>query len=136
MPATINRAMQALTIKKKPQFVTWVPAGFKVGINSPPMRTPSAWPMSDMSRSVSTLINNTVVCEKFKQICRNQRYIGGMSGYDVWTAVGGIEQSILESSVEGIIHQISQYEHCMSSKTEIDEIKTKLSEPPTPLGKF
>jgi hypothetical protein len=56
MPATINRAMQFFTEKRKPEFVEWVPSGFKVGINSPPMRTPMSWPMRDMSRSITCLI--------------------------------------------------------------------------------
>lgn len=136
MPATINRAMQALNEERSPEFVQWVPCGFKVGINSPPMRTPTSWPLKDMSRSITSVINNSVVSEKLKQICRNYRYIQEMSGYDVWTAVGGIEQSLLESSKGGIADQISQYEFCMATKTEIEEIKGKLAERPQPLGKF
>ena len=75
MPATINRAMQELTTVKKPLFAAWVPSGFKVGINSPPMRTPSNWPIKDMSRSLSCVMNNSVICEKLKQIVRNYRFI-------------------------------------------------------------
>jgi len=136
MPATINRSMQSLTQKRNPQFVSWVPAGFKVGINSPPMRTPAHWPVKDMSRSLSCIINNSVISEKLKQIVRNYRYIQEMSGYDIWTAVGGIEQSLLEASKQGIADQIGQYEYCMTSKTDIEEVKAKLAERPQPLGKF
>jgi hypothetical protein len=89
MPATINRAMQDLTKFKNPQFAPWVPSGFKVGINSPPMRTPAHWPTKDMSRSLTCVINNTVINEKLKQIVRNYRLIREMNGYDVWTNVGG-----------------------------------------------
>jgi tubulin alpha len=138
MPATINRAMQDLTKIKNPQFAPWVPSGFKVGINSPPMRTPAHWPTKDMSRSLCCTINNTVICEKLKQVVRNYRFIQDMAGYEVWTIVGGIEQQLLDGAKNGICDQISQYEYCMSgiNNVDIDDIKKKLEERPQPLGNF
>jgi len=137
MPATINRAMQTFVSKRNPEFVQWVPSGFKVGINSPPMRTPMSWPMRDMSRSITCLINNTVVVEKLKQLIHNHRLQSSeLQGYDVWTATGGIEGSLVESCIQGIGDQISQYEMCMTTKTPISDIKSKLAERPQPLGKF
>jgi len=139
MPATINRAMQTLTREKSPQFVSWVPAGFKVGINSPPMRTPSYWPVKDMSRSLTTVINNSVIAEKLKQIVRNFRYIsdvGQSQGYDVWAGIGGIELDTVEKAKKGIVDQISQYEYCMSSRIDIEEVKLKLQTKFDNLGQF
>jgi hypothetical protein len=136
MPATINRAMKSLTEMRQPQFVKWVPTGFKVGINSPPLRTPIDWPVRDMARSVTCIINNTVICEKLKQIVRQFRCCNEMSGYDAWISAGGIESSVLQSSWTGMIDQLSQYEFCMSTTIQMDEIRSKLEERPQPMGKF
>ena len=89
MPATINRAMQEFTKIRHPQFAPWVPSGFKVGINTPPMRTPDYWETLDMPRSMTCVINNTVVCEKLKHVVRNYRFIQEMGGYTIWSTIGG-----------------------------------------------
>lgn len=136
MPATINRAMQTLTSEKKPMFAPWVPSGFKVGINSPPMRTPISWPLKDMSRSLTCVINNTVICEKFKQLIRNYRFIKEFNGYACWTVIGGIEESLLDGCKDGINSQISQYQYCMSTQLPIEEIQEQLKQKPQPMGNF
>jgi len=136
MPATINRAMQDLYYEKNPLFVQWVPSGFKVGINSPPMRTPMQWPIKDMSRSLTCVINNSVISEKLKQLIRNYRDIKNNNGYGVWSQIGGLEDSLMESTKDGICEQINQYSYCMSTKIDISEIKDQLAKQPQPLGKF
>jgi len=136
MPATINRAMQAFTDDKQPKFVQWVPCGFKVGINSPPMRTPGNWPIKDMSRSVCNVINNTVISEKIKQIVCYYKTNDRLSAYANWGYIGGLETSLVDSCCNGLMDQIKQYHYCMASQVSVNEIKEVLSERPQPLGKF
>lgn len=136
MPATVNRAMQDFTETAQPEFSYWVPSGFKVGINSPPIRTPESWTMKNMSRSLTNIINNTVICEKFKQIVRNYASIQNMEGYLHWNTIGGISREILDACKDGIVSQISQYEHCMSEEIAIDSLKEKLEERPDEIGDY
>jgi len=137
MPAKVNTAIQALKRIANPQFVRWVPTGFKVGItNSPAIGSPEDWPYKNMNRSLTCITNSTVVAEKLKHFVRNYRMFMDMSAYQVWTAQGGIEQSIVEMSKDGMLDLISQYEYSMGTNIDIGELQDKLLQQPTPLGTF
>ena len=89
MSASVNRAMKILNKKRRHEFVAWVPSDFKVGINSPPLRASNTWLMNDIFRSLTCIINNTVISEKLKYLVRNYRLTEELQAYEVFTAIGG-----------------------------------------------
>lgn len=131
MPATINRAMRSLNQMRKPEFVSWVPTGFKVGINSPPLRTPLDWPVRDMARSVTCIMNNTAIVEKLKQLCYN--HVRSSESYSSWVTEGKFSTALLKNCYDSVSTSYRQYHWCMCTTKTIDEIKEELASRPTPI---
>lgn len=136
MPARINRAMRSFVEQKQPQFVSWVQTGFKIGVNSPPLRFPKDWSLTDMPRAIGCLINNTVIVEKLKNVVWFYKKQAEMGAYQQWTSVGGIEQSIVDSASLGICELIEKYESCMKNMQDGEDVRDILTQAPQPIGKF
>ena len=76
--------MRVLNKTYNPYFVSWVPNGFKVGINTPPVAHPKAWPFKNTRRSLTAIVNSTVIMEKLKQMVRDYRLMTDRKAYDLW----------------------------------------------------
>jgi len=136
MPARINSAMKKLTERRNPLFVPWVQTGFKIGVNSPPLRFPHSWPLTDLPRAVCCIINNTAIVEKFKQFVFNYRVQADNGLYSVWFEKGGISKDVVDRSMEGNTDLIEKYEQCMKANQEGDDVRDRLMSAPAEVSGF
>ena len=84
MPVKVNKAIRTLKDKFDPYFVTWVPNGFKVGINTPQLTHPEDWEYPDCKRSLISIVNSTVMAEKFKHLLSHYRKMTEQQCYNFW----------------------------------------------------
>jgi len=135
MPVKVNQAMRVLNSTYNPYFVSWVPNGFKVGINTPPVVHPENWVYRNTSRSLTGIVNSTVIMEKLKQMVRDYRLMTDRKGYDLWYE-NGFEKELVSACKNGLVDLIGQYEAAMSRKMAVQEMRIAMAQRPNPCPHF
>jgi len=124
-PVKVNKAIRALMELKNPYFVSWVPNGFKVAINSPQLTLPSDWEYPGCRRSLVTMINSTAILEKFKQIVANYSSLRALNLYEQWFE-HGIEETLMDAIKESLLESITAYETAMHRSNDSEDMKTAM----------
>lgn len=135
LPVKVNQAMRVLSSTYNPFFVSWVPNGFKVGINTPPVVHPNAWPFKNTSRSLTGIVNSTCIMEKFKQIVRDYRLMTDRKAYDLWYD-NGFQKEIVAGCKDGMVDLIAQYEASQSKTMATSDMRIAMAQRPVSIGKY
>ncbi|CAL4155258.1 unnamed protein product, partial [Meganyctiphanes norvegica] len=121
MPNEVQKAISKLKVRKRLEFVSWCPTGFKIGIN---YQTPTTVPGGDLAkvdRSVCLLANTTALVDAWARVNYKFDLMFSKRAFVHWFVGEGLEEGEMMVAREDLAALETDYREIHQDTFEADD---------------